>query len=97
MKQKDNENPLDHSKCLKQNKDMLKVHVGKDIMGRYVDMRGDFKNVRGASDKKRIKYEDFNKWMACLLIANLCQFKYSCLENGLTSQYSMKNNQYTST
>ena len=32
MKQKDNENLLDYSKHLKQAKDILEEHVGKDIM-----------------------------------------------------------------
>ena len=32
--------------------------------------------------------------MAYLLIANLYQSKYACLENGLEIQYSMENNQY---
>ena len=60
----------------------------------YVENLQRFKNTTGVSDKKKITSEEFNKWMACLLIVNLYQSKYSSLENGLASQYSKKNNQY---
>ena len=69
-------------------------HVGKYILKYYVDNLKKFNNETGSEDKKNIKAEEFNKWMAYLLIENLYQSKYASLENGLISQYSMKNNQY---
>ena len=72
----------------------MEAHVGKDILGHYVENLEEFKNATGEEDKKRIKSEEFNKWIACLLIANSGQLKYTSLVNGMASQYSMKNNQY---
>ena len=48
-------------------------------MGHYVYKLKDFKNATGEEDKKKIKYEEFNKFMAYLLIANLVQQKYAGL------------------
>ena len=93
-KQKDNTNLLEYSKFMKQAKVILEAHVGKDILGNYVENLEYFKNATEAEDKEKIKSEEFNKWMAYLLIANLDQSKYSSLANGLASQYFMKNYQH---
>ena len=63
-------------------------------MWHYIENINEFKNAIVSDNKNKIKYEEFNKWMACLLIANSYQSKYVSLENGLSSQYLMKNNQY---
>ena len=54
-------------------------------MGNYVENLDEFKNATGAEKKTKIKSEEFNKWMAYLLISNSDQSKYSSLENGLAS------------
>ena len=90
MKQKDNGSLLEYSKCLKQAKYILEAHISKDIKEDYAENLKEFKNATGSEDKKKIKSEEFNKWMAYLLIENLHQSKYTSLENVLTSQYSMK-------
>ena len=84
----------DEQKFLKQAKYIWEVHVGKYIREDYVDNLKEFKNVTGSEDKKKIKSEEFNKWIAYLLIANSYQSEYASLANGITSQYPMKNNQY---
>ena len=94
MKQKDNDNLLDYSKRLKQTKDVLEAQASKDILGHYVDYPEEFKNATDSEEKKKIKYEEFNKCMSYLLITNSYQSKYAILENRLASQYSMKNIQY---
>ena len=48
MNQKDNRNLLDYSKCLKQAKYILEVHVGKFILGHYVYNLVDFNNATEA-------------------------------------------------
>ena len=63
-------------------------------MRNYVDNFKEFKNAERAGDKNKIKSKQFNKCMSYLLLANQYQYKYASLENGLASQYSMKNNQY---
>ena len=48
MKQKYNKSILDFSKHLKQDKYILEAHVGKDILGNYVENLDKTKNVTGA-------------------------------------------------
>ena len=45
---------------------ILKTHVNKDILGHYVDNLNDFNNLTREYDRKKIKSEGFNKWMAYL-------------------------------
>ena len=60
----------------------------------YVENLEEFKNTTVAEDNKKVNSVEFNKWIVYLLIANSGRLKYASLENGLASQYSMKNNQY---
>ena len=94
MKQKDNDNLLEKSKCLKQSKLVLEAHIVKDILGNYVENLREFKNATGAEENKKIKSEEFNKLMAYLLITNSDQSKSPILSNVLASHYSTKNNQH---
>ena len=66
MNQKYNESFPDYSKFLKQEKYSLEEHIGKGILGKYVENIEDFNNATGSEDKKKIKREEFNKWMAYL-------------------------------
>ena len=79
---------------MKQAKDILESNAGKDILGHYLENLKTFKNMTESEYRKKIKSEDFDKWMAYLLIANLYQSIYGGLGNGMASQYSMKNYQY---
>ena len=65
------------------------MHVGKDALENYEENIDKFKNAIEADNKKKTKYEEFNK-----LIANSDQSKYASLVNRLASQYPMKNYQY---
>ena len=49
---------------MKQGKEILVAHVGKYVLVYYVDNLDQFKNTIGAENKKKNKYEEFNKWMA---------------------------------
>ena len=55
MKQKDKEYIIDYLKNLKQAKDILETHVGKYILGHYVDSLYESKNARESEDKQKIK------------------------------------------
>ena len=68
----------------------MEEQFGKDIPGHYVENIEEFKNATGTEDNKKIKSEEFNNWMAYLLIANSDQPKHASLENLLASQRSMK-------
>ena len=63
MKQKDNENLLDHSKHLKQAKEILEAHVGKNILENDADNLNELKKATEAGYKNKIKHEEFkNGW-----------------------------------
>ena len=57
----------------------MEEHVGKDIVGNYVENLEEFKNATGADEKRKNKSEEWNKWMAYLLITNSDQSKYASL------------------
>ena len=80
MDQKEKKNILDYSKFLKQSKVVLEAHVDKDILSHYVENLEEFKNGTEAEEKRKIKSEEFNKWMSYLLIANLYQLKCASLD-----------------
>ena len=44
VKHKENRNFLDYSKRLNQSKEILKVQVGKDVLGHYVENLEEFNN-----------------------------------------------------
>ena len=44
--------------------------------------------------KKELKKKSYNKWMGYLLLKSSDQNKYGSILNNMTSQYSLKNNQY---
>ena len=58
MNQKENEILVNYSKRLKQGKDILEAHVGKDLMGHYVDHINKFKNPIGVDNKKKLNLEN---------------------------------------
>ena len=64
----------------------MEVHVGKYMLENYVENLKKSQNATEAEENKKIKYEQFNKWVAYLLITNLEQYKYANLENVLASQ-----------
>ena len=59
---------------------LLKMYVGKYILVQYVKNLKYFNNATGAYDRNKIKSEEFNKWMAYLLIPDLDQSRYTSLK-----------------
>jgi hypothetical protein len=97
IKQFEQEQLLDYIKRFKQFRDITKSHVGTDMLDKFVENTREYREETGTENKKVIKAEAFNKWMAYLLIRNSDQAKYGSLMNGLVSQFSMENNQYPKT
>jgi hypothetical protein len=97
IKQFEQEQLLDYIKRFKQFRDITKSHVGTDMLDKFVENTREYREETGTENKKVMKAEAFNKWMAYLLIRNSDQAKYGSLMNGLVSQFSMENNQYPKT
>ncbi len=97
LKQSENEGLLDYVKRFKESRDIMKSHVGTDILDKFVENTLEYRDETDTTLKKEMKDGAFDRWMAYLLIRNSDQAKYGSLSNGLVSQISMQNNQYPKT
>jgi hypothetical protein len=97
LKQSENEGQFDYVKRFKVSRDIMKSHVGTDILDKFVENTLEYLDETDTTLKKEMKDEAFDRWMAYLLIRNSNQAKYGSLSNGLVSQFSIQNNQYPKT
>jgi hypothetical protein len=97
FKQSENEGLLDYVKRFKELRDMMKSHMGTNILNKFVENTLEYWDESNATLKQEIKDRVFGKWIAYLLIRNSDQAKYGSLSNGFVSQFSMQNNQYPKT
>jgi hypothetical protein len=97
LKQSENEGLLDYVKRFKKSRDIMKSHVGTDILDKFVQNTLEYRDASNTTLKQTMKDGAFDRWMAYLLIHNTDQAKYGSLSNGLVSQFSMQNNQYPKT
>jgi len=93
IKQIENKGLLTYVKRFKQSRDIMKSHMGTDILDKFVENTREYQEQTEAAKKQELKDGPFDKWMAYLLIQNSDQSKYGTLLNGLVSQFSMDNNQ----
>ena len=63
----------------------------------YVEATEEYRAAATVGEKKQVKKDAFNEWMTYLLLINPDQTKYGNLLTTLSSQYSMKKNQYPKT
>jgi hypothetical protein len=97
LKQSEDEGLLDYVKRFKESRDIMKSHVGTNILDKFVENTLEYRDGSNAITKQEMKDGAFDRWMAYLLIRNSDQAKYGSLLNGLVSQFSMQNNQYPKT
>ena len=93
LKQKEDENLVDYVTRFKSAKNVLKSLEGSDILHKFVEHMPKYGTASG-TEQQAMKDESFDRWMAFLLIKNSNQSKYGSLITGLSSQYSLLNNQY---
>ena len=94
MKQMEHENLLDYVKRFKQNRDVLKSHVGSEILYKFIENTTEYQGETDVEKQKELKKEGLNKWMGYLLMRGSDHGKYGSLMLGLSSQYSMGHDQY---
>ena len=102
LKQKDDESLLEYTTRFKAAKDMLKAHLGDElVMHKVVRNDPDFiKEEYTAGDReknKKLIRKHYDRWLAYLLLENCDKNKYGTLVNGLDSQQALGNNQYPKT
>ena len=72
-------------------------HIGSKVLDQFIENTLEHHAAIDDMDLPRateLKADAFGRWMAFILLKNSDQSKYGSLLNGLTSQYSMDNNQY---
>jgi hypothetical protein len=91
LKQSENEGLLNYVKIFEESRDIMKSHVGTDIvLDKFVENTLEYRDESNAIIKQEMKDRAFDKWMAYLPICNSDQAKYGSLSNGLVSQFLMK-------
>ena len=73
IKQLEHESLIDYMKRFKQSRDVLKSHIGGDILNNRHGMM---------AEQREMKTEAFGRWMAYMMIRNSDQAKYGSLLNG---------------
>ncbi len=96
-KQQENENLIDYVTRIKSARNVLKSHVGSEILDTFIEHTEEYQKETDTTKKTEMKAEAFDKWMAFLLMKNSDQKKYGTLITGLASQFSMGNDQYPKT
>jgi hypothetical protein len=95
IRQYEGEALLEYVKRFKQCRDAMKNYAKKNIVYGFVENTDDYKKVTSDAEQKRLREEEFDKYMAYLLLKGSDQLKYSSLCRGLArSQYALGNNQY---
>ena len=93
IKQLEQESLIDYMKRFKQSRDMLKSHIGGDILNKFIENLPEYRQGT-MGEQCEMKTEAFGRWMAYMMIRNSDQAKYGSLLNGMVSQFLMNNNQY---
>jgi hypothetical protein len=97
LNRSENEGLLDYVKRFKESRDIMKSHIGTDILSKFVENTLKYCDETSTTLKQEMKHGAFDRWMAYLLIRNSNQAKYGSLSNELLLQFSMQNNQYPKT
>ena len=93
IKQLEHESLIDYMKRFKQSRDVLKSHIGGDILNKFNKNLPEYRQST-MGEQREMKTKAFGRWMAYMMIRNSDQAKYGSLLNGMVSQFSMNNNQY---
>ena len=93
MRQQDHEHLNDYVKRFKQVRDVLRSHIGTDILHRFVENTEEYQNADSGL-KSELLAGSFERFMAYVLIRNSDKNKYGSVIHGLVSQYSMEHDQY---
>jgi hypothetical protein len=97
LKQSENKGLLDYVKRFKESRDIIKSHVGTDILDKFVENTLEYRDESNTTLKQEMKDGAFDRWMAYLLIRNSDQANYGSLLSGLVSQFLMQSHQYLKT
>ena len=78
IKQPEQESLIDYMKRFKQSRDVLKSHIGGDILNKFIENLPEHRQGT-MSEQQEMKTEAFRRWMAYVMIRNSDQAKYGSL------------------
>jgi hypothetical protein len=95
-KQHDNELLIDFVKPFKQTRDVAKSQLGSTFLNEFVEHQSTYKKAT-TTEQNEMKKQIYSQWMAYLVVRGCDQLKYGSLTRGLTSQFSLGQDQYPKT
>ena len=97
IRQQENESLLDYVKRFKQQRDILKSHVGTKVLNDFIEQSEEFRNEKSTTKQDEMKEEAMERWMAYLFLKGSDQTKYGSVMRGFVDLFSLENNQYPKT
>ena len=94
MKQAPEEPIGEYAKRFKQGRDVLRQHIGEDVLDHFVQTTKDYRDATTLEDKEEIRKGAFDRWNAYIFMITSDQGKYGELINGISTQYAMGVNQF---
>jgi hypothetical protein len=79
LKQSEKEGLLEYAKRFKESRDIMKSHIGTDILDKFVENTLEYRDATSTTLKQEMKHGASDRWMAYLLIRNSNQAKYGSL------------------
>jgi hypothetical protein len=84
IRQQDNEPLLDHVRCFKELRDVVKSHLGSKLLDTFVEHQALYKPA-DPDVQETMKTSAYSEWMAFLLLRRSDPNKYGSLNQGLAS------------
>ena len=98
IRQIDGEDMMDYVKRTMQHMDVVASHIGKRFLDTFVEHSEQYRDIPAGADQateqKAMKDAAFEQLGAYILIRGADQSKYGSVIKGMTSQFSMGNDQY---
>ena len=100
LRQKDKEGLLDYVERFRQEKSIVRSHLGEDFLDHFVEQTPEYKKLVREGDKlaaERLKKTAFETYTTAIFMANGDRSKYGQLIDGFSTQYALGNDQYPRT
>ena len=94
MKQHQDESLVDYIKRFKQNRDIVKSHLGTDFLDNFMSQTTEYKEQKTSKSKEELKNGAFGALNSYLILRNCDRDKYGSVIQGMESQYSMGHDQF---
>ena len=80
---------MDHVTYMKQQRDVLKSHLGSHFLDSFVETTPEYTKLTDANEKQAMKDGMFDQWSAYILLRSCDQTKYGSLTKRFVTDYSL--------